>query len=84
MLEILSFSDWGRVSPPSTEISLLTFVVNKMYNEAFSLRYLFLQNRQENVKLNVVLVVVLVLESRALTLICSGLHVLKNYLGTNL
>ena len=66
MLEILSFSDWGKVLPPSTEISVLTFVVKKKYKETFCLGYLFLQSRRENLKLNVVLIVILVLESKAL------------------
>ena len=66
MLEILSFSDWGKVLPPSTEISVLTFVVKKKYKETVCLGYLFLQSRRENLKLNVVLIVILVLESKAL------------------
>ena len=35
MLEILSFNDPERTLPPSTEISVLTFVVKKKYNKAF-------------------------------------------------
>ena len=35
MLGILSFSDRGRASPPSTEISVLTLVVKKKYKDAF-------------------------------------------------
>ena len=35
MLRILSLSDRERASPPSTEISVLTFVVKKKYNDAF-------------------------------------------------
>ena len=66
MLEILSFGDWGRALPPSTEISILTFVTNKKYKEAFCLGYLFLQDRRENLKSDVVLIVILVLESKAL------------------
>ena len=35
MLEILSFSDRKRALPPSTEISVPTFMVKKRYIEAF-------------------------------------------------
>ena len=68
MLEIWLFGDWGGggAFPPSTEISVRTFVVKKKYKEAFCLGYLFLQDRWENLKLNVVLIVILVLESKAL------------------
>ena len=57
MLEtVLSFSDLEMALPPTTEISELIFVVNKLkYNNAF--RVSILQNRRKNVKLNVVLVV---------------------------
>ena len=51
------------------EISELTFVVKKKkrYNiMILSPGCLFLENRRENLKINVVLVVVLVLESKAL------------------
>ena len=62
---VLSFSDRERALPPSTEINELIFVVNKLKcKNAF--RVSFLENRRENLKLNVVLVVVLVLESNAL------------------
>ena len=69
MLEIWLFGDWGvggGALPPSTEISVQTFVVKKKYKEAFCLGYLFLKDRRENLKLNVVLIVVLVVESKAL------------------
>ena len=53
---VLSFSDREMALPPSTEINELIFVVNKLkYNNAF--RVSFLENRRENLKLNVVLVV---------------------------
>ena len=67
MLEIWLFGDWGvgGALPPSTEISVQTFVLKKKYKEAFCLGYLFLKDRRENLKLNV-LIVVLVLESKAL------------------
>ena len=35
MLGILSFSDRDRALPPSMELSELTFVLKKKYNEAF-------------------------------------------------
>ena len=52
MLEILSFSDRERALPPSTEISVLTFVVKKS-TICFS-GCLFLENKKVNLKLNVV------------------------------
>ena len=64
MLEILSFSDRERTLPPSTEISVLTFVAKKSTMKLSLRGVLFLENRQENVKLNVVLL--LVLETKAL------------------
>ena len=64
MLKILSFSDRKRASLPSTEISVLTFVVKKK-NEAFQGVY-FKRIGEKIKKLNVVLLVVLVLESKAL------------------
>ena len=64
MLKILSFSDRKRASLPSTEISVLTFVVKKK-NEAFQGVY-FQRIGEKIKKLNVVLLVVLVLESKAL------------------
>ena len=52
MLEILSFSDRERASRPSTEISVLTFMVKKVqwcFPEC-----LFLENRKVNLRLSVV------------------------------
>ena len=65
MLGILSFSGRERALPPSKEISILTFVV-KNVQWSFPV-CLFLENyRRENLKLNVFLVVVPVLEFKAL------------------
>ena len=52
MLEILSFGDRERALPPSTEISVLTFMVKKV-QWCFP-GCLFLENRKVNLKLNVV------------------------------
>ena len=62
------YSDGEMVLTLSMEISELTFVVKKKrYNiMILSPGCLFLENRRENLKINVVLVVVLVLESKAL------------------
>ena len=55
MLEILPFSDREKTLPPSTEINVLTFVVKKLVQYMYSfLACLFLENRRENLKLNVV------------------------------
>ena len=64
MLEILSFSDRERASPPSTEITVLTLVVKISTMKLF--RVYILKKRRQNLKLNVILEVVLVLESKAL------------------
>ena len=64
MLEILSFSDRERASPPSTEITVLTLVVK--ISTMKLLRVYILKKRRQNLKLNVILEVVLVLESKAL------------------
>ena len=65
MLGILSCSGQERVLPPSKEICELTFVV-KNVQWSFPV-CLFVENyRLENLKLNVVLIVVLVLEFKAL------------------
>ena len=68
MVNFTSFSDRKRGLSPSTEISVLTFVVKKVqWKVQWSFPgCLFLENRRENLKLNVALVVVLVLESKAL------------------
>ena len=63
MLGIL-FSDRERTLPPSTEIFVLTFVVKKV-PWCFP-GCLFLENRRDNLTWNVVFVVVIVLESKAL------------------
>ena len=60
MLQIFSFSDLERAQPPSMEISVLTLVVKKA-QWSFP-GCLLLENRRENLKLNVVLV----FESKAL------------------
>ena len=60
MLGILSFSDREWALTPSTEKGGLTFVVKKSTMKLFGVS--FLENRRENVKLNVFLV----LESKAL------------------
>ena len=58
MLGILSVSDWERALPPSTEITELTFVVKKVLTMMLSGVVYFLENRRENLKFNVVLIVV--------------------------
>ena len=64
MLQIFSFSDLERAQPPSMEISVLTLVVKNSTKKISGVS--ILENRRENVKLNAVLVVVLVFESKAL------------------
>ena len=54
VLEIVPFSDREKALPPSTEINVLTFVVKKLVQKSFP-GCLFLENRRENLKLNVVL-----------------------------
>ena len=58
MLGILSFSDWERALPPSTEITELTFVMKEVLTMMLSGGVYFLENRRENLKFNVVLIVV--------------------------
>ena len=67
MLEILSLSDRERALSLSMEISVSTFVVKKKYNEECRVS-VFRKNREENLTLNVVVVVVLVhvIESKVL------------------
>ena len=62
MLGILSLSDRKRALPPSTEISVLTLVVKKSTKKVSGVY--ILKNRRENLKLNVVLVVVLASSSK--------------------
>ena len=62
MLGILSFSDREWALTPSTEINVLTSVVKKSTMKISGVFSEFLENRPENVKLNVALV----LESKAL------------------
>ena len=62
MLGILSFSERERASPPSTEISVLTLVVKKSTKNLSGV--CVLQHRRENLKLNVVFVVVLASSSK--------------------
>ena len=62
MLGILSLSDRERASPPSTEISVLTLVAKKSTKKISGVY--ILKNRRENLKLNVVLVVVLASSSK--------------------
>ena len=62
MLGILSFSDREWDLTPSTEIRVLTFVVKKSTTNLSGVS--ILENRRENLKLNVALV----LESKALAL----------------
>ena len=64
-LIFLSFSDRERALRLSTEISELTFFAKKYVQGCFP-GCLFLENRRENLKLNDVIVVALVLESKAL------------------
>ena len=59
------FSDQERALRPSTEIKELTFLWKRV--EWCFPGCLFLEYRQENLKLNVVLAVVLVLKSKALS-----------------
>ena len=70
MLEMLSFCDQERAYPPSIKITVITFLVNQNYNEGFRGVYffvvLFLRIRRANVKSNLALVAVLVLESLGL------------------
>ena len=68
MLGILSFSDRERALPHSTEISELKFFGEKS-TMILSPGCLFLEKKRENFKLNVVLVVVLVLRSKALLIV---------------
>ena len=68
MLGILSFSDWERALPHSTEISELTFLVKKS-TMILSSGCLVLEKQRENFKLNLVLVVVLVLRFKALLIV---------------
>ena len=35
LLEVLSFCDWERASPPSTKITVLTFLVETKYDKSF-------------------------------------------------
>ena len=61
ILEVLAFCNWERAQPPSITITMLTFLVKKSTVKNFGC--LFFDNTRKNVKSNLVLVVVLVLES---------------------
>ena len=61
MLEVLAFCNWERAQPPSITITVLTFLVKKRTSGC-----LFFDNTRKNFKSNLVLVVVLVLESKVL------------------
>ena len=76
MLQIFSFSDLERAQPPSMEISVLTLVVKNSTKKISGVS--ILENRRENVKLNAVLVVVLVFESKALKALLFTLTVLTS------
>ena len=61
MLEVLAFCNWERAQPPSITITVLTFLVKKRISGC-----LFFDNTRKNFRSNLVLVVVLVLESKVL------------------
>ena len=63
-MEFLSFCDLAKVLAPSIKIIMLTFVLKK-YNVAFRV-YIFFENTGKTFILNLVLLVVLVLESKGL------------------
>ena len=65
MLEVLAFCNRERAQPHSITITVLTFRVKKstMKNSGVSI---FLQYAKKNIKLNLVIVIVLVLESKGL------------------
>ena len=65
MLEVLAFCNWERAQPPSITITVLTFLVKKKVQLRIS-GCLFFDNTRKNFKSNLVLVVVLVLESKVL------------------
>ena len=75
MLEVLVFCNRERAQPPSTKITVLTFLVKKstMKNP----RCLFFDKTRKNFKSNLVHVVVLVLESKGLYFL-SGEATLRN------
>ena len=64
MLHVLAFCDQERAQPPSITITMLSFLVKKstMKNSGVSI----FDNTRKNFKSNLVLVVVLVLESKGL------------------
>ena len=62
MLEVLAFCNLERAQPPSITITVLTFLVKKRISGC-----LFFDNTRKNFKSNLVLVVVLVLESEGLS-----------------
>ena len=47
MLKVLSFCDQERAKPPSVKVSVLTFLVKKMYNEALWGVYCFENTRKK-------------------------------------
>ena len=61
MLEVLAFCNLERAQPPSITITVLTFLVKKRISGC-----LFFDSTRKNFKSNLVLVVVLVLESKGL------------------
>jgi len=65
MLNVLSFCDLQRVQPPSLKVTVLTFLV-KNGKMKLSKGVYILRIREKAFKLNLVLVVVLVLESKGL------------------
>ena len=75
MLEVLVFCNRERAQPPSTKITVLTFLVKKstMKNP----RCLFFDKTRKNFKSNLVHVVVLVLQSKRLYFL-SGEATLRN------
>ena len=64
MLEVLAFCNLERAQPPSITITVLTFLVKKVQWRIPGC--LFIDNTRKNLKSNLVLVVVLVLESKGL------------------
>ena len=64
LLEVLEFCNRERAQPPPITITVLTFLVKKVQRRIRGC--LFFDNTRKNFKSNLVLVVVLVLESKGL------------------
>ena len=59
MLEVLSFCDQERILPPSTEMTVLTFLIAKKAQGSFLGCLFFFLIKRKNCRLNIVLVFVL-------------------------